>query len=131
MRVPNLPIEELDGRACSLGILSSYPPTACGIATFSAALATGLAANDAPVGVMRVVDTVGQASQIDLVASELVNGSRRPLAASSTLLNQFDLRWCNTSTASTEAAMGTRCSRSSAISTNFSPPWSPFPIDPL
>ena len=51
MRVPNLPIEGLDGRARSFGILSSYPPTACGLATFTAALATGLASHGTEVGV--------------------------------------------------------------------------------
>jgi polysaccharide biosynthesis protein PslF len=91
LRVPNLPIEGLDGRARSFGILSSFPPTACGLATFTAALATGLAANDTQVGVVRVVDTEGPASQSDRVAGELVNGSRRSLVASSALLNQFDV----------------------------------------
>ena len=91
MRVPNLPIEGLDGRARSFGILSSFPPTACGLATFTAALATGLAANDTQVGVVRVVDTEGPASQSDRVAGELVNGSRRSLVASSDLLNEFDV----------------------------------------
>ncbi len=91
MRVPNLPIEGLDGRARSFGILSSFPPTACGLATFSAALATGLAAHDTQVGVVRVVDTDGQASPSDWVAGKLVNGSRRSLVASSCLLNQFDV----------------------------------------
>jgi polysaccharide biosynthesis protein PslF len=91
LRVPNLPIEGLDGRARSFGILSSFPPTACGLATFTAALATGLAANDTQVGVVRVVDTEGPASQSDRVAGELVNGSRRSLVASSDLLNEFDV----------------------------------------
>jgi glycosyltransferase involved in cell wall biosynthesis len=91
VRVPNFPIEGLDGRARSFGILSSFPPTACGLATFTAALATGLSANDTHVGVVRVVDTDGEASQSDRVAGELVNGSRRSIVASSDLLNQFDV----------------------------------------
>ncbi|MEA3019850.1 MAG: polysaccharide biosynthesis protein PslF [Actinomycetota bacterium] len=37
----------------SFGILSSFPPTPCGIATFSAALAAGLVANGATVDVVR------------------------------------------------------------------------------
>ena len=36
-----------------IGILSTFPPTACGIATFSAALAAGLIANGASVDVVR------------------------------------------------------------------------------
>ena len=92
MRVPKLPIEGLDGRAPSFGILSSFPPTACGLATFTAALASGLAANDAEVGVVQVVDDAcGQIPQSDRVVGVLVNGSRRSLSASSDLLNQFDV----------------------------------------
>ncbi len=76
MRVSNLPIEGLCGRGSSFGILSSFPPTACGLATFTAALATGLAAHNAQVGVVRVVDTDGQTAESERVAGELVNGSR-------------------------------------------------------
>jgi polysaccharide biosynthesis protein PslF len=52
------PASELDtpptpGRARRFGILSSFPPTECGIATFSAALAAGLVANGASVDVVR------------------------------------------------------------------------------
>jgi glycosyltransferase involved in cell wall biosynthesis len=47
VRVPNPEI----GR--SFGILSTFPPTACGIATFSAALSVGLVANGATVDVVR------------------------------------------------------------------------------
>ena len=90
MRVPNM-IEGPAGRARSLGILSSFPPTACGLATFSAALATGLAADQTHVGVVRVVDADGQTSGNDRIAGELVNGSRRSVIASSELLNQFDV----------------------------------------
>jgi glycosyltransferase involved in cell wall biosynthesis len=87
-----LSIEDLDGRAPSFGILSSFPPTACGLATFTAALASGLAANDADVGVVRVVDHASAwTSQCDRVVGELVNGSRRSLSASSDSLNQFDV----------------------------------------
>ena len=92
MRVPNLPIEGLDGRVPSFGILSSFPPTACGLATFTAALTSGLAANDADVGVVRVVDAVhGQTPQSDRVVGELVNGLRHSLSACSDSLNQFDV----------------------------------------
>jgi glycosyltransferase involved in cell wall biosynthesis len=43
----------------SIGILSSFPPTACGIATFSAALAVGLVANGATVDVVRTGEAPG------------------------------------------------------------------------
>ncbi len=91
MRVPNLPIEGVDCRDSSFGILSSFPPTACGLATFTAALATGLAAHNTQVGVVRVVDSDGQASKSERVAGELVNGSPQSVIASSDVLNQFDV----------------------------------------
>ena len=47
MPVVNLPPEGLCRPRPSFGILSSYPPTACGLATFSAALASGMAVHDA------------------------------------------------------------------------------------
>ena len=73
----------------SFGILSTYPPTACGLATFSSALADGLAANGADVSVVRVAD--GSPSSCDRVIGELVNGSATSCAASSELLNQSDV----------------------------------------
>jgi glycosyltransferase involved in cell wall biosynthesis len=73
----------------SFGILSTYPPTACGLATFSSALSDGLAANDADVSVVRVAD--GSPSSCDRVIGELVNGSATSCAASSELLNQSDV----------------------------------------
>lgn len=42
-----------NGSTRSFGILSSFPPTACGIATFSAALAAGLIAEGSTVDVVR------------------------------------------------------------------------------
>jgi glycosyltransferase involved in cell wall biosynthesis len=75
--------------ASSFGILSTYPPTACGLATFSAALAGGLAANGSEVSVVRVAD--GSLPSSDRVVGELVNGSARSVAASADLLNQSDV----------------------------------------
>jgi glycosyltransferase involved in cell wall biosynthesis len=86
-----LPIDGPDGRARSLGILSSYPPTACGLATFSAALATGLAAHRTEVGIVRVVDGDGQTSPRDRVIGELVNGSGPSLSAAADALNVCDV----------------------------------------
>ena len=60
MRVANMPIDSSNDHARSFGILSSYPPTPCGLATFSAALASGLSARNSEVNVVRVVDAGGE-----------------------------------------------------------------------
>ena len=76
-------------RTPSFGILSTYPPTACGMATFSTALADGLVANGAEVSIVRVAD--GRPSSSKRVIGELVNGSPRSVVASSELLNSCDV----------------------------------------
>ena len=48
------PVTPGEGRVRSFGILSTFPPTSCGIATFSAALSAGLIATGASVDVVRV-----------------------------------------------------------------------------
>ena len=79
----------MSAEARTFGILSTYPPTPCGLATFSAALARGLSANGAEVSVVRVADEPLPSSE--RVVGELVNGSTRSVAASSDLLNQCDV----------------------------------------
>jgi len=73
----------------SFGILSTYPPTPCGLATFAAALARGLSANGADVSVVRVSD--GPPSESARVIGEMVNGSPTSVAACAELLNQSDV----------------------------------------
>jgi polysaccharide biosynthesis protein PslF len=73
----------------SFGILSTYPPTACGLATFSSALSDGLAARGAGVSVVRVAE--GSPSSSARVVGELVNGSTASGAAASELLNQSEV----------------------------------------
>ena len=73
----------------SFGILSTYPPTPCGLASFSAALANGLTANGADVSVVRVSD--GPPSASTPVIGELVNGSPASVAACAELLNRSDV----------------------------------------
>jgi len=59
------------------------------MATFSTALADGLIANGAEVKIVRVAD--GSPASSKRVIGELVNGSPRSVAASSELLNRFDV----------------------------------------
>jgi glycosyltransferase involved in cell wall biosynthesis len=75
--------------AGSFGILSTYPPTACGLATFSVALSGGLMARGADVGVVRVTD--GTSTTAPNVVGELVNGSAASVGAAADLLNQFQV----------------------------------------
>ncbi len=75
--------------APSFGILSTYPPTPCGLATFSSALANGLDTHGADVSVVRVSD--GQVSESSRVIGELVNGSSASLGACTELLNKNDV----------------------------------------
>ena len=73
----------------SFGILSTYPPTPCGLATFTAALENGLTANGADVSVVRISD--GPPSTSTPVIGELVNGSPASVAACAELLNRSDV----------------------------------------
>jgi polysaccharide biosynthesis protein PslF len=73
----------------TVGVLSTYPPTACGIATFSAALAAGLGAHGANVRVVRVSD--GSPPVSPLVVGELDNGVPSSVAAAADLLNECDI----------------------------------------
>ena len=73
----------------SFGILGTYSPTACGLATFSEALGNGLTARGADVSVVRIAD--GDVSSAPDVAGELINGSARSVAEASELLNQSDV----------------------------------------
>jgi glycosyltransferase involved in cell wall biosynthesis len=68
------------GTVRSFGILSTFPPTACGIATFSAALAAGLIAGGATVDVVRCND-VDDVEDPLVVASMGMGGAEASLAA--------------------------------------------------
>lgn len=78
------------GSPLTFGLLSTYPPTPCGLATFSAALAGGLSAHGAGVRVVRVADGSSPSSG-GLVVGELVNGSPTAVAAGAALLNGADV----------------------------------------
>src|SRR6187455_2469182 len=73
----------------SFGILSTFPPTACGIATFSAALAAGLIANGATVDVVRC----GEAEPVEdpLVVATTVRHDGEGSVAAADALNDVDV----------------------------------------
>ena len=73
----------------SFGILSTYSPTACGLATFSAALADGLTARGVDISVVRIADD--EASTDAGIVGELVNGDPASATATAELLNRSDV----------------------------------------
>jgi glycosyltransferase involved in cell wall biosynthesis len=79
------------GRAAStsLAILSTYPPTQCGLATFTAALRAELALICRDVGVVRVVD-LPETHEGAEVVGQLINGSPESAAGAVKLLNDYD-----------------------------------------
>jgi glycosyltransferase involved in cell wall biosynthesis len=76
-------------RARLYGILSTYPPTPCGLATFSAALTRGLETNGAAVGIVRIAD--GTTSLDPRVLAEMNNGAPSSVAAATAALNGCDV----------------------------------------
>lgn len=75
-------------RPVTLGLLSTYPPTQCGLATFSAALTEQLNRPRGSVGVVRIVDRP-ESHPGDEVAAHLVNGSVESVAGAVRRLNGF------------------------------------------
>jgi len=71
------------------GILSTYSPTVCGLATFSAALAENLTAKGVDVSVVRIADE--EAITETAVVGELVNGDPASATAAAELLNRGDI----------------------------------------
>lgn len=77
------------GPARSFGILSTFPPTSCGIATFSAALAAGLIADGSSVDVVRC----GPSPDVEdvLVVASLADTSPSDRPAAVDALNANDV----------------------------------------
>ncbi|HEX7463136.1 MAG TPA: glycosyltransferase [Dermatophilaceae bacterium] len=76
-------------RPSSIGLLSTYPPTQCGLATFSAALREHLDRPSGSVGVVRVVDQPESHPGREVVA-HLVNGPADSASRAAEHLNSFD-----------------------------------------
>ena len=77
-------------RPTTIGMVSTYPPTQCGLATFSAALIEHLQLSPGALGVVQVVDEPSPRPGDDVVA-QLVNGSPDSAGAAVRRLNGFDV----------------------------------------
>ena len=73
----------------SYGVLSTYPPTQCGLASFSRSLVESLHATSDSVGVVQVVDAPGEPHPTHVV-HQWVRGSAAGDLAAAAALNQFD-----------------------------------------
>ena len=71
------------------GVLSTYPSTQCGIATFTQALVTHLGRAGAHVGVVRIVDEPEE--QILPVVHQWVTGRRNAVQDAALALDSFDV----------------------------------------
>jgi glycosyltransferase involved in cell wall biosynthesis len=74
----------------SFGFLSSYPPTQCGLATFTAALRTEIASLGHPTGVVRVLERADACSGLPVVL-DMVHRRPGAVAGASSALNAFDV----------------------------------------
>lgn len=74
----------------SYGLLSTYPPTQCGLATFTAALLTHLPAPGDQVSVVRVLDEPAPRPAQEVV-HDLVAGSVASASAAARVLNSVDV----------------------------------------
>lgn len=77
--------------APTIGLVGTYPPTKCGIATFTASLGRALATLDTPVGVVRCVDRPSPAASPEEVIAELVRGSSASRDLAARALDRFDV----------------------------------------
>ena len=77
-------------RPPAIGMISTYPPTQCGLATFSAALIQHMQLATGSLGVVQVIDEPEPRPGPEVVA-QLVNGSPDNAGAAASHLNGFDV----------------------------------------
>lgn len=81
-----------DVRPVRLGVVSTYPPTWCGLASFTAALVENLRSPACEVEIIRVVDSAADVLRLGpRVASHLVNDQPASAAAAVERLNGLDV----------------------------------------
>lgn len=76
--------------SASFGFLSSFPPTQCGLATFTAALGAEIAAAGHETGVVRVLERPAPLTG-PTVVHHMVHGERGAVEGSAAALNTFDV----------------------------------------
>ncbi len=72
----------------SYGVLSTYPPTQCGLASFSRALVTAISSPQDRVGVVRVMDAGETPAEVD---HAWVRGTLRGAESAAAALNSYDV----------------------------------------
>ena len=81
----------LDSPRRRIGLLSTYPPKLCGLATFAASLEREIRAQACRVDVVRIVDGDDLASIGSSVVAELVNGDSASVRATARALSRCDV----------------------------------------